>query len=75
MKTSFLNNMSNQMIAPSEAIATSVDSICSLGRDLSHEEAERLTDDIRSNSQTIVDLLSNLLTTSNETTGKEDAPA
>ena len=75
MKTSFLNNMSNQMIAPSEAIATSVDSICSLGRDLSHEEAERLTDDIRSNSQTIVDLLSNLLTTSNETTGKEDAHA
>ena len=73
MKTAFLNNMTNQMIAPSEAIVASVDRLSAHWHDMSHDEADRLTCDIRDNSQAITDLLDNLLNGSDENVGKEEA--
>ena len=71
MKTAFLHNMTNQMLEPSEAISNDVEELCQESGNRSRESAALLADDIQRNSQTIADLLKNLLNMSDEDIRKE----
>jgi K+-sensing histidine kinase KdpD len=53
--------MTNQMIAPSQSILTSVDTLCQHWSDMSKEEAAKVVDNIHEDSQTITDLLGGML--------------
>ena len=61
LKTAFLHHMTNQMIAPSQTILTSVDTLCLQWNDMSKEEAAKVVDSIQKDSQTITDLLGGML--------------
>ena len=67
MKTAFLHNMTNQMLEPSEAISKDVDAFFNTTQD----GIEQIADDIQRNSQTVADLLRNLLHMSDEDIRKE----
>jgi methyl-accepting chemotaxis protein len=80
MKTAFLHNMTNQMLEPSEAISKDVDAffkeVTSEGVEEMRSEGVKenaawLADDIQRNSQTVADLLRNLLHMSDEDIRKE----
>ena len=73
MKTAFLHNMTNQMIAPSDAISKSVANICNHYHDISQEQANQEVQTIQREGKTILNLLSNLLDTAENETGKEVA--
>lgn len=66
VKTAFLHNMTNQMMAPATALAKDVDTLCNLGHDREQGEADRLTDDIVQQGRVITELLNNLLDLSQE---------
>lgn len=61
LKTSFLHNMTDQMIAPVNSIEKNVQTLRDHMHDIEQEEANRLTDDIQSQGNTITDLLNSLL--------------
>ena len=78
MKTTFLHNMTNQMLEPAEAISKDVEALCNTtqngipGESASHtSHLGQLADDIQRNSTTIADLLKNLLNMSDEDIRKE----
>ena len=83
MKTAFLHNMTNQMLAPAEAIHRDVAALGNLNDGKEKRDALQLVGDIRKNGNTIVELLKNLLNMSDEdlehnesvteNDGKEDA--
>ena len=62
MKTAFLHNMTNQMIAPADTIDKDVDQLCS-GE---NPDISSLTNDIVVKGGTIASLLDNLITLSDE---------
>lgn len=66
MKTAFLHNMTNQMVAPVSAIGQSVSTLCNHCRDMAQADANRLVDDIKEQGDTIANLLNNLLKSSEE---------
>jgi hypothetical protein len=49
------------MIAPSQTILTSVDTLCQQWSNMSKEEAAKVVDSIQKDSQTITDLLGGML--------------
>lgn len=61
LKTAFLHHMTNQMIAPSQTILTSVDTLCQQWSNMSKEEVAKVVDSIQKDSQTITDLLGGML--------------
>ena len=61
LKTAFLHHMTNQMIAPSQTILTSVDTLCQQWSNMSKEEDAKVVDSIQKDSQTITDLLGGML--------------
>lgn len=61
MKTNFLYNMSNKMMAPSKDISKDVSTICSHYDDLTEEETNKLTDEIQRYGNKITDLLNRLI--------------
>ena len=61
MKTNFLYNMSNKMMAPSKGISKDVSTICSHYDDLTEEETNKLTDEIQRYGNKITDLLNRLI--------------
>ena len=61
MKTVFLHNMTNQMIAPADAINKSVTDLCDHYQDISHQEADREVNTIQQESQAMIDLLSQMI--------------
>ncbi len=71
MKTAFLHNMTDQMIGPANVIEKDVTGLCHANSSLGKDDAKRLTDDILQNGDTITKLLNNLLSLSEEETGKE----
>lgn len=71
MKTAFLHNMTNQMIAPSDTIVKSVTTLCDQYNDISLEKADTELDIIRQQSLSITNLLNDLVQTSENDTGKE----
>ena len=83
MKTAFLHNMTNQMLAPSKAICDSVDMLANYTHDLGEDGIQQQTDNIQQQTQTITALLNDLLDiaeqddyeeeAAKEQTGKEDS--
>lgn len=71
IKTAFLHNMSNQMLAPSEAICKDVQALCDPDKRSEQKDTARLVDDIQQNGNTIADLLKNLINMSDEDIRKE----
>ena len=69
MKTSFLQNMTNQMMAPAEAIEKDVEQLC--GK--SEHDPAKLVADIQQNGKAITELLKNLISMSDDEMRKEDA--
>ena len=70
MKTSFLHYMTNQMLAPSDAINKSVTTLCNYYDDINAHETDRQADIIRSNSEDILKVLDHMLQTAESHTGK-----
>lgn len=71
MKTSFLHHMTNQMIAPSDAINKSVTVLCNQYDDISLKEADYEVKVIQEQSKAIIDLVNSLIHTAENETGKE----
>jgi methyl-accepting chemotaxis protein len=69
MKTSFLHNMTNQMMVPAEAIEKDVDLLCSK----SECNPTKVVADIQQNGKAITELLKNLITMSDDEMRKEAA--
>lgn len=69
MKTSFLHNMTNQMMAPAEAIEKDVEQLC--GK--SEHDPAKLVADIQQNGKAITELLKNLISMSDDEMRKEAA--
>lgn len=71
MKTSFLHHMTNQMIAPADAIDKSVTVLCNQYDDISLKEADYEVKVIQDQSKAIIDLVNSLIHTAEHETGKE----
>jgi methyl-accepting chemotaxis protein len=69
MKTSFLHNMTNQMMVPAEAIEKDVDLLCSK----SECNPTKVVADIQQNGKAITELLKNLISMSDDEMRKEAA--
>ena len=69
MKTSFLHNMTNQMLAPAETIERDVDLLCSK----TEHNSTKVVADIQQNGKTITELLKNLISMSDDEMRKEAA--
>lgn len=64
IKTAFLHNMTNQMLAPSGTIVEHVSRLNDTTHDLTPEEADRLAEEIQQQGEAITELLNNLIITS-----------
>lgn len=73
MKTSFLHFMTNQMTEPSEIIDRSVTNLCNNYSNISLEEVDHEISTIKTQSETIIDLLNHMLQAAESETGKEEA--
>lgn len=67
MKTSFLHNMTNQMMEPADAIERNVQQLCSQ----SDRNTAQLVSDIQKKGKTITELLKNLISMSDDEMRKE----
>ena len=67
MKTAFLHNMTNQMMAPASAIEEDVNQLC----EKSTQDAPVLIADIQKNGKAITELLKNLISMSDDDIRKE----
>ena len=70
MKTAFLHNMTNQMLAPADTIDRDVSALCNRSKD--RQESGQLAESIMQNGATIADLLKNLINISDEEGVKYD---
>lgn len=73
MKTSFLHYMTNQMVAPADAIDKSVTTICNHFDDINEKEVGRQAEMIQAYSDEILRVLDHMLQTAESESGKEDA--
>ena len=73
MKTAFLHYMTNQLIAPSDAIDKSVTTLCNHFDDINSAEAGRQVDIISHSSEEILRVLDHMLQTAVSDKGKEGA--
>ncbi len=73
LKTAFLHNMTNQMLAPAEAIERDVNTLCDFSQKIDKATASQLTEDIQRRGNNIAELLKNLINISDEDLGKEVA--
>ena len=73
MKTSFLHYMTNQMVAPADAIDKSVTTICDHFDDINEKEVARQASIIQSHSDEIIRVLDHMLHTAESETRKEGA--
>ena len=71
LKTTFLHNMTDQMLGPANAIFTDVTTLCDFKEGTKKRDTKQLADDIMQQGKTIAELLNNLLHLSEEETGKE----
>ena len=69
MKTTFLHNMTNQMMEPSEVISKDVEKLCDTSD--TTKDMALLTEDIQKNGNAITELLRNMLNMSDEDFRKE----
>lgn len=71
MKTVFLHNMTDQMIAPACIIDKDVMALCDFSHSKHGEETDQLTNEIQKQGETIAELLNHLLDVSEDEIGKE----
>ena len=69
LKMAFMHNMTNQMLAPSEALTKDAKALCDKPTD--PKEIIRLTDDIQQKGNAIAELVENLINRSDEEIRKE----
>ena len=74
-KTAFLHNMTNQMIAPSEAIIKHVNLLTDNYSTISQQDAEREESFINEESQTIIELLNKMIISAEDNTNQSDQPS
>lgn len=72
VKTTFLHNVTNKMIAPAESINNSVTNLCDHYDVITLAEADKEVNNIKQQSETIFELLSHKFDVSINETGKED---
>ena len=73
MKTTFLHNMTNQMMTPAETVDQSVTTLCDNYRNISWQEADHEVETIRQQTKTMTNLLNHLLEVSDNDIRKEGA--
>lgn len=73
MKTAFLHNMTNQMIAPANAINDDVEELCKFIRNKEEHEVSRLANEVQQSGKAITEQLKNLISVSDDEIGKEVA--
>ena len=73
IKTTFLHNMTNQMIPLSDAISQDVNELCNAGCNGENTDATQLVNDIQQKGNTIASLLKDLLNISDDEVRKEGA--
>lgn len=61
VKTTFLHNMTNQMMKPAAAIEEDVKALCAINSENEQQAADRLTEDITRQGTSITSLLNNML--------------
>jgi len=66
MKTTFLHNMTNQMLPPAEAIKSDVAALANVDAPKTQQDTLKLVDNIQQNGKTIVDRLKYLINISDE---------
>ena len=67
MKTAFLHNMTNQMLAPSNSIEKDVDTLIEIiSNPENNQDTSKLAEDIQIEGKIIIDLLKHLINTSDE---------
>ena len=71
LKTSFLHNMTNQMLSPVQLISERVNDLWHL-ETMKPEAVDKMADDIQKEGEVITDLLNHLLELSKEAMGKEE---
>lgn len=71
MKTAFLYQMTNQMLEPANALNNHVATLCNNYHTISPEDASHEIEAIRQQGNTIIDLLSNMIHSADNETGKE----
>lgn len=71
LKTSFLHNMTNQMLSPVQLISDRVNDLWHL-ETMKPEAVDKMADDIQKEGEVITDLLNHLLELSREAMGKEE---
>jgi cell fate (sporulation/competence/biofilm development) regulator YlbF (YheA/YmcA/DUF963 family) len=72
VKTTFLHNITNRMIVPAESIEDSVNTLCDHYEDITLTEANEQKDNIKRQSEKILELLSHKFNVSPAEAGKED---
>ena len=72
MKTVFLHNMTNQMVAPAYAIADDVSALCDYDKSSKEKSIRQLVSCIQQNGTTITQLLNNLITVSEKEMNDEE---
>jgi methyl-accepting chemotaxis protein/sigma-B regulation protein RsbU (phosphoserine phosphatase) len=71
LKTSFLHNMTNQMLSPVQIISDRVKELWHM-QTMKPQEMDCIADDIQKQGEMITDLLNHLLELAKEATGKEE---
>ena len=71
MKTAFLHHMTNQMVAPAQAIDADVTALCTIGDKAEKSDTVQLVDHIQQNGNNITLVLNQLLNQSEEDMRKE----
>lgn len=74
LKEDFLHNMTNQMIEPAEDIARSAKVLCDGYPTISHKDATREADNILRQCNTIMDMLTPMLTPTASSDTRKEAP-
>ena len=72
VKTIFLHNVTGRMISPAESLLTSVTTLCDHYQNIGLQEANREVNNIRQQSETILELLSHKFSVSPNESGKEE---
>ena len=71
MKSAFMHNMTDQMVAPAQTIDKDVVSLCDHGKDGGKQDVAQLVNDIQQQGNTITQVLNQVLNLSEEEMRKE----
>lgn len=73
VKATFLHNVTNKMIAPAESLSNSIASLCDHYDEIALPEVNKEIDNIKAQSETILELLSHKFDVPTNGSGKEDS--